>query len=108
MLGLGLHIGADHQKYLFRKEKGNKGRVLRSGLWGVVRHPNFLGFTVWRVAFATAAGGWAFGLAMFAGFLWLFAKTSFPILEDYMQKNYGKEWVEVKKGVRWKMIPGIW
>ena len=37
------------------------------------RHPNFLGFTIWRAAFVTAAGGWAIG--------YLFKKTSIPILE---------------------------
>lgn len=82
--------------------------MLRSGVWSVVRHPNFLGFTIWRVAFGTAAGGWAFGLALLAGFGYLFANTSIPILEAYMERSYGKEWDVTTEKVTWKMIPGIW
>ena len=59
--GLSLHVLADHSKYLFRKDAKSKGKVYTGGVWGVVRHPNFLGFTIWRTAFATAAGGWGFG-----------------------------------------------
>lgn len=108
ILGLGLHCLADHQKYVFRSRKENKGKVLQSGVWSVVRHPNFLGFTMWRFAFATACGGWVFGLSLLGGFVWLFTNTSFPILEEYMRKNYEKRWLEVEDKVKWKMIPGIW
>jgi protein-S-isoprenylcysteine O-methyltransferase Ste14 len=107
ILGLSLQVLADHSKYLFRKDPKNKGKVLHSGVWGIVRHPNFLGFTIWRVAFATAAGGWAFGLLILAGFVYLFKNTSIPILEGYMAKTYGKQWDVTVEKVKWKMIPGI-
>jgi protein-S-isoprenylcysteine O-methyltransferase Ste14 len=108
LVGFALHVTADHSKYLFRKDKRNKGKVLRSGVWGLVRHPNFLGFTIWRVAFATAVGGWAFGGLLLVGFGYLFANTSIPILEGYMERSYGKEWDVTKEEVKWKMIPGVW
>jgi protein-S-isoprenylcysteine O-methyltransferase Ste14 len=93
---------------MFRSKKENKGKVLQTGVWAVVRHPNFLGFTIWRVAFATACGGWVFGLSLLGGFVWLLANTSFPVLEGYMERSYGKRWEEVRKRVAWKMIPGVW
>lgn len=108
ILGFALHIIADHSKYLFRKDKRNKGKVLQNGVWGLVRHPNFLGFTIWRVAFATAAGGWAFGGLLAVGFGFLFVNTSIPILERYMERSYGNEWEVTTEKVKWKMIPGIW
>lgn len=107
LIGLTLHAVSDHQKYLFRKEERNQGKVLRSGVWAFVRHPNFLGFTIWRVAFAAAVGGLGLGLVLAVGFVWLFKMTSFPILERYMER-YGREWDFTKETVRWKMIPGIW
>ncbi|KAK9354951.1 hypothetical protein V1523DRAFT_406416 [Lipomyces doorenjongii] len=108
LLGIVLHVVADHSKYLFRGDRRNDGRVLSSGVWGLVRHPNYLGFTIWRVAFATAAGGWAFGAMMLAGFAYLFVDTAVPICEEYMAKKYGIEWRKVTEKVRWRMFPGVW
>ncbi|PVH79944.1 hypothetical protein DL98DRAFT_515827 [Cadophora sp. DSE1049] len=108
IFGLILHVWSDHSKYLFRKDARNKGKVYMGGPWSVVRHPNFLGFTIWRTAFATAAGGWAFGGSMFLGFIYLFYVTSIPILEGYMKGKYGKQWEVVTQRVRWKFLPGIW
>lgn len=106
--GLALHVTADHSKYLFRKDGKNKGKVYTGGVWGVVRHPNFLGFTIWRIAFATAAGGWGFGLVALAMFVHILCDTSVRVLEDYMSRAYGKEWKRATEKVRWKMVPGIW
>jgi protein-S-isoprenylcysteine O-methyltransferase Ste14 len=107
LIGLTLQAVSEHQKYLFRKDKKNEGKVLRSGIWGFVRHPNFLGFTIWRVAFGTAAGGWGFGLMLVVMFGCLFTMTSIPILEKYMER-YGAEWDATKEKVKSKMIPGVW
>ncbi len=108
VVGLGLHVAADHGKYLFRKDPENERKVYTGGVWRLVRHPNFLGFTIWRIAFATAAGGWAFGLFMGLNFGYLFWNTAVPILEGYMGNKYGKQWETVTEKVHYKMIPGIW
>ena len=108
IFGLSLHVIADHSKYPFRKKPKNKGQVYTGGVWSVVRHPNFLGFLIWRVAFASAAGGWAFGGFMLSLFGYLFYNTAVPIIEDYMGRSYGKKWELATEKVRWKMIPGIW
>jgi protein-S-isoprenylcysteine O-methyltransferase Ste14 len=107
-LGLGLHIFADHSKYLFRKDERNRGKVYTGGVWGVVRHPNFLGFYIWRVAFGTAAGGWAFGAFFVLMFGFIFYGTAVPVLEGYMARTYKKQWDVATEKVRWKLIPGIW
>ncbi|KAG8531747.1 ATP-dependent Lon protease pim1 [Bacidia gigantensis] len=107
VFGWVLHVLADHSKYLFRKDQRNRGKVYTGGVWGLVRHPNFLGFTIWRVAFASASGGWAFGMLMLANFVYLFWATSVSILEGYMEESYGKEWDRAKRAVPYKMIPGI-
>ena len=108
MIGIVIHVWADHSKYLFRKDSRNKGKVYTGGAWSIVRHPNFLGFTIWRVAFATAAGGWAFGVFLLAMFVHLFQATSVPVLEDYMARSYGRQWEVVTQKVPWKLIPGLW
>jgi len=51
----------DLQLARFKADPDNKGKVLRSGLWSVTRHPNYFGdFCVWWsfYLFALSAGGW--------------------------------------------------
>jgi steroid 5-alpha reductase family enzyme len=38
-----LAFTADEQLRIFRKKPGNRGKTIRTGLWGASRHPNYLG-----------------------------------------------------------------
>ena len=107
-LGLALHAAADESKHRFKGDARHAGKVYAGGVWGVVRHPNHLGFLVWRTAFATAAGGWAMGLFVAAFFVYLFGDTAVPVEEGYMRRKYGQQWERVTEKVPWKMLPGIW
>ena len=52
---------ADWQLRRFIKDPATAGRVMRSGLWSVSRHPNYFGEAVlwWGIAFlALPTGGW--------------------------------------------------
>jgi hypothetical protein len=48
VVGLGMEILCEEQRAAFKKKKENKGKVCDIGLWSVVRHPNYLGYTLWR------------------------------------------------------------
>jgi steroid 5-alpha reductase family enzyme len=51
----------DAQLARFKRDPGNRGKVLDHGLWRYTRHPNYFGeFTLWWGFFliAMAAGGW--------------------------------------------------
>ena len=52
---------ADRQLQRFKKSPDTSGRVMRSGLWSVSRHPNYFGEAVlwWGIGFlALPTGGW--------------------------------------------------
>jgi len=52
---------ADWQLWRFKKDPATAGRVMRSGLWSVSRHPNYFGETVlwWGIGLlALTTGGW--------------------------------------------------
>ncbi|KAH8930714.1 hypothetical protein BT69DRAFT_1345032 [Atractiella rhizophila] len=48
LIGLGVELYAEETRKNFKRDPRNKGKVDNSQLWGLVRHPNYLGYTVWR------------------------------------------------------------
>jgi steroid 5-alpha reductase family enzyme len=56
-----LQFTADHSKYLFLKNPRNDGKIYMGAVVSVVRHPNFLGFFLWRLAFTVACGELVWG-----------------------------------------------
>jgi steroid 5-alpha reductase family enzyme/predicted DCC family thiol-disulfide oxidoreductase YuxK len=43
LIGFFIETIADNQLARFKKDVSNRGKLLMSGLWGVIRHPNYLG-----------------------------------------------------------------
>jgi len=61
LTGIVFEAGGDYQLARFKRDPGNAGRVLDTGLWRYTRHPNYFGdFCIWwsYYLFAVAAGGW--------------------------------------------------
>ena len=57
LTGMVFEAGGDLQLARFRADPQNRGRVLRTGLWGLTRHPNYFGdAVVWWAYFVFAAG----------------------------------------------------
>jgi len=62
--GLTMETLADNQieNHKNRSSKQGKGKILRSGVWSIVRHPNYLGDALCHFAFPL----WNFGTRMFS------------------------------------------
>ena len=61
LLGLVIETLSDRQLARFKADPGNRGRVMKQGLWRYSRHPNYFGeFCVWWGLWlvALAAGAW--------------------------------------------------
>ncbi|KAJ7271026.1 hypothetical protein C8J57DRAFT_1320477 [Mycena rebaudengoi] len=105
--GLAIETVAEHTRKQFKKNPKNKGKIDDTGLWSVVRHPNYLGYTLWRVGITLAAGsvGAAVGFALFQ--IAQFVGSGIPGVATYMEAKYGQQWVEYTKRVPSAIIPGI-
>lgn len=99
LLGFGIEVVADQQKYVFKNNPANQGQWIQSGLWRYSRHPNYFGeILVWWGVYLLAlpallAGGWwlpvlaALGPAMIT---WILISVSgIPLLEESADKRYG-------------------
>jgi steroid 5-alpha reductase family enzyme len=97
VLGFSIEIAADRAVARFKADPANRGRLLTTGLHGVVRHPNYIGEIILQwglgiVAFAVSGNPLAFvGPALMHG---LIVKLSgVPMLEEHFAGRPGyAEW----------------
>lgn len=96
------------QRYAFKAKPENKGKLCKTGLWGLCRHPNYAANIVFGFGYGLMAGGPVYSLATGGMYLSNLALNATPGHEDYCAKKYGDEWEKYKKQVPWKLFPGIY
>ncbi len=82
---------ADHQLAQFKKNSGNKGKIMMTGLWSLSRHPNYFGeMLVWIGLFLIALpyGNWIILLVSPIVMTFLLTRVSgVPMLEKKYKDN---------------------
>jgi steroid 5-alpha reductase family enzyme len=88
LVGVFFETVGDAQMAAFRKDPGNRGKVMDRGLWRYTRHPNYFGdATVWAGLWLIAAEHWIGALTVASPVLmaWFLSfKTGKPLLEKQM------------------------
>ncbi|ESK80963.1 erg4 erg24 ergosterol biosynthesis-like protein [Moniliophthora roreri MCA 2997] len=106
--GIALEWHAERQRKAFKDDVRNVGKPYRDGLFGLARHINYGGYTLWRTGFAIASGGWLWGAINALLFTASFGFVSIPELDWYCQEKYGNAWTNYKRRVPYKLLPGIY
>jgi steroid 5-alpha reductase family enzyme len=57
IVGMLIETLAEESRKRFKAVPSNKGKIDDTGLWSVVRHPNYAGYTLWRSGVMLAAVG---------------------------------------------------
>jgi len=88
---------ADVQKYTFKMSKRNEGKILDQGLWGVSRHPNYLGeliywWGVWMVNFS-AGILWTIACPIVISVMILFF-TGIPVAEKMLKEDHPQQYAD--------------
>lgn len=97
LLGFGIEVTADTQKSRFKANSDNDGTFIRSGLWSVVRHPNYLGeIMLWvgvLVVAAPALQGWQWVALLSPIFVivLLTRVSGIPLLEQKAERKWGDD-----------------
>ena len=108
IVGILFETIAELQRNSFKNDPENKGKVYTGGLFSIVRHAPYTGYSMWRAGYAFAAGGPLWGFFVLGVFLTDFSRRAIPVMDAYMTKKYGKQWLEVKQKVPYALIPGLW
>lgn len=96
-VGFAIEVIADLQKSRFKQDPTNDGQFIRTGLWSVVRHPNYLGeILLWSgvlVGAAPALRGWQWVALLSPVFvvLLLTRVSGIPLLEAKAEKKWGED-----------------
>lgn len=91
VLGMALEFGSEIQRHAFKKDKKNKGQVYEGGLFGLSRHINYFGYTLWRTGYAIAAGGWTWGAVTASWFAFDFNYRGIPVLQHYLEERVSRK-----------------
>ncbi|EFA01461.2 Lamin-B receptor-like Protein [Tribolium castaneum] len=116
MVGYLLYRGSNNQKYDFKVNPSTPGvkfidthsenrKLLCSGFWGFVRHPNYLGDILMQLAFA--------GLTMCIPAIMPLTDIFFLIHRsvrdnELCKEKYGNSWDKYCEKVKYVIIPGIY
>ncbi|KFY50432.1 hypothetical protein V496_09341 [Pseudogymnoascus sp. VKM F-4515 (FW-2607)] len=87
VVGIGLEWQCEIQRKAFKTDSRNKGKPFTKGLFGVVRHPNYSGYTIWRGSLGLATSGPLSALFIGSFFLWDFRARAVPALDEYCTKR---------------------
>lgn len=96
--GFLMEVMADSQLTEFKKQPGNKGKLMTTGLWAVSRHPNYFGEALLWWGFSSYAislpGGWMTLISPILMTLLLRYVSGVPMLEARYQSH--PEWNNYK------------
>ena len=105
--GLFLEWASEIQRNRFKNDPKNKGKCYSGGLFGLARHINYGGYTLWRSGYAMAAARWTWGLVVAGWFSYDFLARAIPVLDEYCQDRYGEQWARFKRSTPYKLLPWI-
>ncbi|KAG8443823.1 hypothetical protein GDO86_009130 [Hymenochirus boettgeri] len=120
-LGFIIFQGANKQKFSFRKNPddsnlshlktiptGTGSKLLVSGWWGFVRHPNYLGDMIMALSWCLPCG-----FSHIAPYFYMISLTIYlihrqAINERKCRNNYGPAWDQYCQSVRYRIFPYIY
>lgn len=83
VVGILTETVSEVQRSRFKLDRRNKGKPYSGGLFGLARHINYAGYTLWRTGFGAAAAGPVWGAILASWFLFDFTNRAIPELDKY-------------------------
>ncbi|KAK6983837.1 S5A-reductase domain-containing protein [Favolaschia claudopus] len=104
-IGILLEVISETSRKHFKKDPRNKGRIDDTGLWSIVRHPNYLGYLVWRIGLSLTAGSLTSAIILNTFQFCIFYFGGIPDISGYMARKYDAQWAAYTKRVPSAMCP---
>eukprot|EP01114_Cavostelium_apophysatum_P012414 TRINITY_DN2771_c0_g1_i2.p1 TRINITY_DN2771_c0_g1~~TRINITY_DN2771_c0_g1_i2.p1 ORF type:complete len:248 (-),score=28.83 TRINITY_DN2771_c0_g1_i2:1-744(-) len=108
VVGLVTEWGAEIQRLQFKSDPRHRHKIHTKGLFGLARHINYGGYTLWRTGYALATGSLIAAGLTFLFIAGDFARRAIPVLDEYMTKKYEAQWNNYKRRTPSKLFPGLY
>jgi len=114
-VGLGLFVSGvaweiipEEARKKFRSNPENKGKLCDVSGFGIVRQPNYLGYTLWRAGITLATGNITAAALLCAFHVWHFTRIAIPANTKKHSEKYGEQWTAYTKKVPYAYIPFVY
>jgi len=105
-VGSYLNTASEYSRHLWKQQPENRGELYTSGLFRYSMHINYFGDEVLFVGFAMVTGSvWALLVPVLMAVF--FVGTNIPMLDDYLKKRYGSEFVAYAKQTK-RFVPFLY
>lgn len=94
-------------KYVTADNKTHENILICSGIWGFVKHPNYIGDLIFSSSIGLASGFQSIIPHLYS--IYMFLLLSHRCIRDDIKcsKKYGKFWEQYSKKVKWYIIPYV-
>lgn len=107
-LGIFTEWYCEIQRANFKRNPANKGKPYSGGLFSLARNINYGGYTLWRTGYSLICAGWGWGVVQAAWLAGDFAARAIPSLDAYCEQRYGEQWEEVRRKVKYRLLPWVY
>lgn len=120
-VGIAIELGSEVQRWAFKKDAKNKGKACTTGLWALLRHPNYAGYTL-----EDGHGHRLRRMDLGRSYLWLLrlrlhdprraspgivlpnqGRLSLNALVQTNTRQYGTQWDDYKKNTPYNLLPYV-
>jgi len=105
--GIAGEIVPEDMRRAFKQKPENKGKLYTEGAFGIVRHPMFFGYSLWRTGVALATGSLVNGICQLVFQIAYFVFGAIPNLDQHMGQRYKEKWDNYKRQVPYSLIPYV-
>ena len=106
LTGSSIHSLAEFQRYRFKADPANQGKLYTNGLFGLVRHPNCLGDTLLFTGWSLLTGN-AWILILPTLMLSSFVFSHIPRMTRYLASRYPQQFPDYAKQTA-RLIPWVY
>ena len=106
VIGSFMNTISEYQRYRWKKNPENNGKLYTMGLFRYSRHINYFGDVVLFIGFAMFTGS-VYPFIIPAAMIVLYVVVNIPLLETYLHERYSNEFDKYAKSTK-KFIPFIY
>lgn len=108
MASVAVELFAELQRSASKAKVKNKGKLCKTGFWGITRHINYTANVMYGFGYGLAAGGPLYSIATAGVYVANFVFNAVPGIEKYCSEKYGDEWAKYERAVPWRLFPSFY